>query len=258
MELIKSATRRSRLSEVVYVAMNLAYAGLLWALVATFDPPVLAYGLVALSKWRVFAVRPRFWFANLQANLIDTLMGVSIVTLLWLSNGHTEVQAILTVVFAVWLVVLKPRSKQNFMIIQAGLTLFVSMTALFSVAYAIPQLLVVAVCWIIGYATARHVLSSYNNESDRVLLALVWSFIVAELGWLGYHWTVAYGLSESFKIPQIAIVLSLIAFIVSKAYGLYHHSPNGRINMKVLRWPLLFVIFTLLILLVRFNGLNPS
>lgn len=257
MELIKSATRRTRLGEVFYIALNLLYAGVLWFLVATFDPPVLAYGLVALSKWRVFAVRPRFWFANLQANLLDALVGASIVTLLWLMNGHTDIQAILTAVFAVWLVVLKPRSKQKFMLIQAQLALFISVTALFSVAYAAPLPVVVLVSWLIGFATARHVLSAYNNESDRILLAMVWSLVVAELGWLGYHWTVAYGLSESFKLPQIAIVISLVGFIVAKAYDLYHHSDKDKIDMKVLRWPLLFVIFTLLILLVRFNGLNP-
>jgi len=258
MELIKSATRRSRLSEAAYIALNLIYAGLLWALVATFDPPYLAYGLVALSKWRVFAVRPRFWFANLQANLLDTLFGVSIVTLLWLNSHDFGVQAILFAVFAVWLVAIKPRSKQWYMILQARLTLFISLVALFSFAYALPAAAVVAGCWLIGFATARHIFGSYNNESERVFLALIWSLIVAELGWLGYHWTVAYGLNDSFKIPQIAIVISLVGFIISKAYGLYHHSENGKIDMKVLRWPLLFVILTLCILLLRFNGLNPS
>ena len=258
MELIKSATRRSRLSEGAYIALNLIYAGLLWALVATFDPPYLAFGLVALSKWRVFAVRPRFWFANLQANLIDTLFGVSIVALLWMSNHSIGIQAVLVAIFAIWLVVIKPRSKQRFMIIQARLVLFISAIALFSFAYALPAVVVVAACWLIGYATARHVMSSFNNESERVFLTLIWALIVAELGWLGYHWTVAYGLNENFKIPQIAIVIGLVGFIVSKAYALYHHSEDGKIDMKVLRWPLLFVILTLCVLLIRFNGLNPT
>jgi multisubunit Na+/H+ antiporter MnhF subunit len=204
------------------------------------------------------AVRPRFWFANLQANLIDTLFGASIVTLLWLHNHDTIIQAILVAIFAIWLVVIKPRSKQRFMIIQARLTLFISLVALFSVAYAMPAVLVVAICWVIGYATARHVFSSYNNEPDRVFLTLIWSLVVAELGWLGYHWTVAYGLNDSFKLPQIAVVITLVGFIMSKAYALYHHSENGKIDMKVLRWPLLFVILTLCILLIRFNGLNPT
>lgn len=258
MELIKSASRRSHLSEAVYIALNLIYAGLLWALVATFDPPYIAYGVVALSKWRVLAVRPRFWFANLQANLIDTLFGISIVTLLWLNIHSLGIQAILVLIFAIWLVVIKPQSKQRFMILQAGLTLFISLSALFSVAYALPVIVVVAACWLIGYSTARHVLSSYNGETERVLLTLTWSFIVAELGWLGYHWTVAYGLNEDFKLPQIAVVITLLGFIVSKAYASYHHSIDGKIDMKALRWPLLFVILTLGLLLIRFNGLNPT
>ena len=257
MELIKSVSRRSRLSEAAHVLLNLVYAGLIWILVTTFDPPYIAYGVVMLSKWRVFAVRPRFWFANLQANLVDALFAVSTVTLLWANNGNFDVQFLLTVVFAIWLVVIKPRSKQRYMLVQAGLSQFISLTALFSFAYMVPAVLTVALAWLIGYATARHVLSAYNSESDRVFLALLWAFIVAELSWLGYHWTVAYGLDETFKIPQMAVIVTLVAFIVQKVYDQYHHN-QGQINMKLLRWPLIFVILTIGLLLVRFNGLNPS
>lgn len=257
MELIKSVTRRSRLSEVVYVGLNLAYAGLLWLLVATFEPPYLAYVIVAISKWRIFAVRPRFWFANLQANTVDALVSVSIVTLLWLNNGDFGMQLLLTLLFAIWLVVLKPRSKQYWMVIQAQVALFVSLVALFSISYALPAVAVVVVCWLIGYSAARHVLTSYNNEPDRTTLALIWGLVVAELGWLGYHWTVAYGLNDNFKIPQIAVVISLIGFLTMKVYDMQHHN-EGKLDMKVLRWPLLFVILTIGLLLFRFNGLNPT
>lgn len=257
MELIKSVTRRSRLSEVVYIGLNLAYAGLLWVLVATFEPPYLAYAIVAISKWRIIAVRPRFWFANLQANMVDALVSVSIVTLLWLNNGDFGMQLLLTLLFAVWLVVLKPRSKQFWMVIQARVALFVSLVALFSISYALPAAAVVVVCWLIGYSVARHVLTSYNNEPDRTTMALIWGLIVAELGWLGYHWTVAYGLNDNFKIPQIAVVISLIGFLIMKIYDMQHHN-DGKLDMKVLRWPLLFVILTIGLLLFRFNGLNPT
>ena len=66
MELIKSAARRSKLSDVAYVVLNLRLAGAVFGLTVAFTPPYLAYLLIILSKWRVFAVRPRFWLANMR------------------------------------------------------------------------------------------------------------------------------------------------------------------------------------------------
>jgi hypothetical protein len=39
----------------------------------------VALALVVLSKWRMFAVRPRFWAANIRANGVDLMVGLSIV-----------------------------------------------------------------------------------------------------------------------------------------------------------------------------------
>src|ERR1044071_1426481 len=35
--------------------------------------------VIVLSKWRMFAVRPRFWAANIRANAVDLMVGLSIV-----------------------------------------------------------------------------------------------------------------------------------------------------------------------------------
>src|SRR6478735_8680014 len=115
MELIKLAARRSRWSDVIYNLLNVAYAVTLFIFVSPgVDLPYLAYALVFLSKWRVIAVRPRFWFANLQANLVDFMVGISVVTLMLLTVSATPwVAAMLAVLFAFWLTVLKPHSAQK-------------------------------------------------------------------------------------------------------------------------------------------------
>jgi len=261
MELIKSASRRSRLSEVAHVSLNLAYAGLLFGLVYAFatqqQPPYLAFIVVLLSKWRVLAVRPRFWFANIQANCVDLFVGLSIVTLLWVSNDSLGVQALLATFFAIWLIVLKPHSKRSWVIIQAAVMQAVSLTALFSFAYLVPASIATAIGWLIGYIAARHVLVSFKDEDDRTLLSLAWGLVVAELSWLSYHWTIAYALSGELKIPQVAIVVGLLGFLAMKVYNSLHEHDN-KIVFRDIRWPLTFVVLVIALFMLRFNGMDMT
>lgn len=266
MELIKSATRRTRLSEVVYIILNLAYAGLILLAVNVFTtqgmPPLLAFLVVILSKWRVIAVRPRFWFANLQTNMVDLLLGFSVVTLLWIYSDNLPIQIVITLLFAVWLVFIKPRSKRIWVIAQAGIVQFVGLTALFSVAHEIALPLVVLLGWLIGYITAHHALGTFDEEKDQVSLSLIWGFCIAELSWIGSFWTIAYpylpGSSTNYlKIPQIAIVISLLSYLVYLVYKNYRGN-NGQVRFRDVRLPFFFVMAGLFLMLVVFNGIGTS
>ncbi len=55
----------------------------------------LAFSVVLLSKWRMLAVRPRFWPANVRANAVDILVGLSIVVFM----SHTS-SALLQLLYA--------------------------------------------------------------------------------------------------------------------------------------------------------------
>jgi len=270
MELIKLAARRSRWSDVVYTLLNIGYALALFLLVSPgIDLPYLAYVLVVLSKWRVVAVRPRFWFANLQANFIDFMMGISVVTLMFLTASSTPwVAALLAALFAFWLVVLKPHSSQRWMLIQASVVQAVALTTLFSLAHAFElkpiltdsSFVTVAIAWVIGYMSARHVLSSFRGEEERPLLSLIWGFVVAELAWLSHHWTIAYSIyrdsavgSQQLMIPQVAIVVTLLGFAVIRWYESLH-SPDDKKALRDARAATIFTAAALAILLVFFNG----
>lgn len=256
MELIKLARRKSAWGEIIYVALNLVYAGVLLGLVAAFDPPWLAYVLVVLSKWRVFAVRPRFWFANLQANVVDTLVGVSFVTMLWLSAGAFVLQAILLALFIGWLIFIKPRSGRRMILLQAGIGQFAGLMALFSLSYEAFSSLVVLLAWVIGYTMARHALSAYSDETERTLLSLVWGFVVAELAWLAQHWTIAYSIGGGIMVPQVAILTGLLAFLSIRTYSAIRAEKKKL--WPELRWPIIFVLILVGALLVRFNGFDMT
>ena len=269
MELIKLAARRSRWSDVVYILLNIAYAAALLALVSPgVDLPYLAYILVLLSKWRVVAVRPRFWFANLQANFVDFMVGISVVTLMLLTAASTPwVAVLLAILFAFWLLVLKPHTAQRWVLVQAAVGQFVSLTALFSLAHGFElkpfitdsSFPTVVIAWVIGYMTARHALSSFRGEEERSFLSLIWGFVLAELAWLAHHWTIAYSIyndvaaDKQLMIPQVAIVATLLSFVAIRWYDSFH-SPDDKKAVKDARAATIFSIAVLAILLIFFNG----
>src|ERR1700722_11517154 len=57
----------------------------------------LALAIILLSKWRMFAVRRRYWPANIRANDIDIIVGVSAV--IFMSQTSSSLWQLLWAVF---------------------------------------------------------------------------------------------------------------------------------------------------------------
>ncbi len=265
MEFLKTVRRRSFLSEVVYVGLNIALAVAVVILIKVTESPWPAIGLVLLSKWRVFAVRPRYWFVNIQSNLVDFIVSVSFVVFLYtlysavLSSGQALfVMTSLTILYIGWLLFLKPRSKRSYMVAQAGVALFVGVAALYLLAYAIPMTIVVLMMWLIGYTTARHILSSYSEETHVLFMSQLWAITLAEIGWLAYHWTVGYALLgiEGVILPRVALTVICIGFITLKCYDAYYHHKKIRSSDIVL--PVLFTFGIIIVLPIILNLIGIS
>ncbi len=264
MEFLKIVRRRSFLSEVVYTVLNIALAVGIVLIIRATESPWLAVGLVLLSKWRVLAVRPRYWFVNIQSNLVDFIVSISTVIFLYTTYvGATDpsqkliIMGILTALYIGWLLFLKPRSKRSYVVAQAGVALFTGVTALYIISYAWPASLVVLAMWLIGYATARHVFSSYD-ETHILFLSLLWGVVLAEIGWLAYHWTVAYaplGL-ENVLFPRVSLTVFCIGFILHRAYDSFYHHQKVRGNDILL--PILFTASIIIVLPLILNLLGAS
>jgi hypothetical protein len=257
MEFLKSSKRRSLLSELIYIVLNVALAVGVLALVFAIQSPLPALALVLLSKWRVFAVRPRYWFAHVQANLVDIIVSVSVVVLLYAASGTLYIQVALAALYLLWLLFIKPRSKRIFIAAQAGAAVFLGVTAVMVVSYSWIASLVVILMWIIGYSTARHVLSSHE-EVHGSFYSLVWGLVIAEIGWLTYHWTFAYSLPGfgSLKLSQAALITLAISFLAERAYTSY--TKNGAIRSGDIILPALLSVSVILILVVFFNTLGTG
>ncbi len=264
MEFLKIVRRRSFLSEVVYTVLNIALAVGVVLIVQATQSPWLAVALVVLSKWRVLAVRPRYWFVNVQANLVDFIVSISVIVFMYSTeigpatpSQQLFILASLTVLYIGWLLLLKPRSKRVYVVAQAGVALFAGTAALFILSYAWPSSVVVLVMWLIGYTTARHVLSSYD-ETHILFLSLLWGLVLAELGWLAYHWTVAYmplGI-QNVIFPRVALSVFCIGFIVHRGYDSFYHHQKIRGNDVLL--PILFTLSIIVVLPIVLNLLGAN
>lgn len=252
MELLRSVKRKTFFSEIMYHLLNISLALVLFGITFMVQSPVAAIVLVILSKWRVLAVRPRFWWTNIQSNLVDLIVGLSVVILLYLAVGHIAVQIGLTAFYIIWLVVIKPMSKRWQMLMQSSLAVFFGTMALFSVGYSLPDVLVVAGTAIIGYSAARHFLVSYK-EDQITLLSSVWAIVFAQVGWLAYYWTFAYtipGLGV-VKIPQVTIILLLLSFVAERVYRSW--KKHDTVVMSDVSAPIVFAAALLSVMLLFFN-----
>ena len=248
MELISSVARRSKIGEIGHVFLNLMLVATVLGLVLVFNSPYLAFLAVILSKWRVFAVRPRFWWTNLRSNLLDIMFGMSIVTLIWQNTNWLAIQIGFCAVFAVWLIFLKPLTKHSAIVIQAGVTQFVALWALFTVGYSLPQVFVVLAAAAIGYVAAHHVINIFAQEFEDTLLNLSWAFVVAALAWITWHWTIAY---TPLRIPQISLVVTLLSFWTLTLYQTwYKESVGQRVDKRTMTAPTAFTLAGIALLMI--------
>lgn len=257
MELLKLHRRRSRLSDVAYVALNIGLALAVLAVTLSTQNIWLPLLTIIISKWRVLAVRPRFWWQNILANSVDLIVGISYVLFLYATAGAISLQIGLTAVYIIWLLFIKPRSKRAFVVFQAGAALFTGTTALSMVAYGVDTFFFVLGMWAIGYVTARHVLIHYEFPVMG-FFSLVWGLVMAEIAWFSHSWLFAYELpaSGSLKLSQLALIVTLLGFVAERALASHH--VHGNVRSNDLAMPSIFALSLIVIIVVFFSKLTAA
>lgn len=246
MELLRTKASRTRVSEIFYLGFNAILPIILLLLVRGFDPPYLALAVVFLSKWRIFALRPRFWLTNIKANMVDILVGISMVGLLYLALPSLPFQIVLTVLYVCWLLVIKPKSSPHGIMLQAGVAQFLGLVVLFHFSTVVGEFFVILGSFIIGFVAARHVVSNYE-ESYTELWSAVWGLLLAQLGWLAFYWTTIYDVNLPVRIPQIALLMLVFGFSAAR---LYHLQKHERLTPSIMRATALFTMGLLAVILV--------
>ena len=134
MKLLKNIRPESGFTHFLYVGLNVLLPLLVLALVRLQFIP-LAIILIILAKWRMLAVKPRYWLANIRSNLVDIFVGLSILSFM-ASTNNLITQLVWTAAYIAWLVWLKPQTKQIPVIIQALIAQTISLVAFYQ---ALPE-----------------------------------------------------------------------------------------------------------------------
>ena len=212
--------RKSRniASNLVHIFLNLMLgvgAVLITVLAAN---PALGILLVLVSKWRVFAVRGRYLWLNIKSNLVDLIVGISVVLLTYYAGAaFLPVDFILAIFYCAWLLFIKPMSSETATLAQSLIAVFLGMSAVAILSANLDSIVVVLLAFLVGYAASRHVLVQ-SSDKDFTLTTLVCGLVFSEVAWLCQSWAIIYTFGTTgIRVPQIAIILTIFAFVYNYA-----------------------------------------
>jgi hypothetical protein len=239
--LITKLTPSRGFSHAFYYVYNALLPLLVFLLVRTdFVQPALS--LILLSKWRMFAVRPRFWVANIRANAIDIFMGVSV--LAFMINTHSEVaQFVWALLWIGWLIGIKPRADTLWVSIQAMIGFAVGLTAMFLAWDHAPLAILVGGAGLLCFFAAHHFFDSFDEPYTR-MLAYCWGYFGAALVWVLGHWLLFYG-----PVAQPTLLLVALGFGLGTLYYLDHFD---KLSLNIRR-QVIFVMVAVLLVVLTFS-----
>ena len=220
--------------------------------------PLLGLLLVFVSKWRVFAVRSRYLWLNIKSNLVDFIVGFSIVLLSYYSGlSLAPVHFTLIVVYVCWLLFIKPLTSENANLVQSLFAVFLGTSAITLMTASMNAAVAVILSFLVGYAASRHVLVQASEE-DFKLAILVCGLVFAEIAWLCYSWGIVYDinypLETGIRIPQSAIIMTIFAFVYNYArQAMVKYQDDYR--FRHIAGPVLFGVVIIGIIVLWFS--NP-
>lgn len=219
--LINKIKPASGFSRLAHVGSNILVALLVFVLVR-IDFGHLALALILLSKWRMFAVRPRFWPANIRANAIDIIVIVSLLSFM-LNSDSQFMQLAWAAAYAVWLLLIKPASGALMVSLQAMTGLLFGLSAVFLEWGGGALYVLVFSVALVCYLAARHFFDSFDEPYAK-LLAYLWAYFAATLTWVLSHWLLFYG-----PIAQPTLLLVAVGYGLAALYYLDHHDKLSKL-----------------------------
>jgi len=222
---------------VVYLALNILLPVLVLLLVKA-ELANVAFAVVLLSKWRMFAVQPRFWLANVRANAVDILFGLSMLGFM-VGTMSDWTRLVFAVIWMAWLIFLKPRNSALMVSLQAWVGQAAALLALFSAWSRAPLISLVIAVGLICFFAAHHFFYSFDEPYIR-LLAYIWAYFGAALTWVLGHWLLYHSV-----ISQPALILLAVSFGLGTLYYLDHFD---RLSALVRR-EIMFIVSAVIVIM---------
>jgi hypothetical protein len=239
--LIAKIKPASGFSRVVYLGFNILMPLVVFVMVRMSFVP-LAFAVILLSKWRMFAVRPRFWPAHIRANAVDIIVSVSLL-LFMINSGSMLMQMVWVLVYIGWQVVLKPLSSVQMISLQALAGLLFGLLAIFVQWGDSPLYWLVPLTGLVCYLSARHFFDNFDEPYAK-LLSYVWGYFGAALTWVLGHWLLYYGV-----VAQPVLLLVAIGYGLAALYYLDHYD---RLTQALHR-QFIFIMIAIVLIVVIFS-----
>lgn len=242
---------KSGIAHIAYLGLNALLPALMLIFVyINFEQIALA--LILLSKWRTLAVRPRHWWPNIRANAVDVIVGISVLTFM-VNSSSGSWQLLWAVLYAGWLLLLKPRSDMMSISMQALLGQLTGLMALFLGWGDMPLSVLVLSAGLICYCAARHFFTNFE-EPYTPLFSHTWGYFAAALVWVLGHWLRFYPDPRYGVIAQPTLLLTVIGYGLAT---LYYLDQNDRLSV-VVRRQFIFIMVAIVMVVLIFSVLGDK
>lgn len=231
------------LASVFHIILTLLLPILVYVLVAMHFA-LAAVVLILLSKWRMFAVKPRHWPANIRANAIDIIVGLSLVVFMMTAQqaGSQLFQMFWAAAYAVWLLFIKPGSQVISVSAQAIIGQFLGLTALFVRFGGVDPAILVLAAWGVCYLAARHFLASFDEPLTR-FFSYLWGYFGATVVWILSHYLLSRG-----AFFQPVLLINVISFGLATLYYLHETDRLSKFYQRQITFIVLSIVVILVIL----------
>ena len=242
---------RNALSSFIHIILNIALAASSILITWTTSSPLIGLLLVAISKWRMLAVRPRYWELNLKSNLVDLIVGCSFVLIAYCSGStFLPIHAILIALYSIWLIFLKPRSTEFATNMQSIWAIFFGTIALTLMTASANSIAMVIGNAIIGYAAARHILVQ-GDDKDYNIIMLAAAIFSGEVAWLCHSWLIVYSFAGTgIIIPQLSIIMVIVAYLFGYAYKVFYREMTEKFKWSDVSMPTIFAVLLITVIVL--------
>ena len=178
-------------------------------IIVFLELPALAYILVLLSKWRILAGKPRFWWSNLRINAADLIFSLSVIQFMSWPSLELSHQLIWLFLYLVWVLVLRSMAPPNKNILQGIIAQGIGVsTLLYNTGQIYLPLLLFGV-WIISISAVRHMFHGLPKMDYFKSLIHIWGLFSIQLAWVLLHWQINFWFIPHLVFLQVVILTAL-------------------------------------------------
>ncbi len=217
------------------LVLALVYLDLAW----------LALTIILLSKWRIFAVKPRFWWANIRANGVDLLVSLAVLAFMLQTDSFLW-RLIWTGVHILWLTAIRPHAGALMVGVQALIGFVFGLGAIFLIGDESHAFFLVLATGMVCYLAAHHFFDAFDERYTK-LLSFIWAFFGAGLVWVLSHWLIYY--------PSTGVISQPMLLLITIGYGLaalYYLDHKQRLSVLV-RNQIIFITVAITALIIIFS-----